>query len=407
MTGRSDPGRTGRYAQQPTGYFAFIPAKLPFSPSIRYDEDLQLLLSNADRAIGHLDALADLLPNPDLFIQMYVRKEALWSSRIEGVTQASLSDFIQEETRSRSRIVPAEIAEVLNYVKAMNHGLERLKTLPLSNRLIREIHGVLLQGVRGSQWQPGEFRHSQNWIGAGGGANLASAVFVPPPPAEMEQSLNDLELYLHRGSQEPILVKAGLIHYQFETIHPFLDGNGRMGRLLVAFYLYQQKVLTRPLLYLSAYIDANKEEYYARLQTVRDEGNLESWLEYFLTAVWRVAEAASTTGKELLRLRERDRQKISDVSPHSALGIRLLDDLFRSPIIEVNDAREWLGISYPSANKIVGSLTDVGILKEITGQGRNRLFAYEEYLQIMDEGLKVSPGDQEKPTDSVVDDMTI
>ena len=235
----------------------------------------------ADQAIGRLDSSAEMIPNPDLFVGMYVRKEAVLSSQIEGVTQASLSEVLGHEVRHRRHSVPPDIVEVLNYADAMNHALDRVKTLPLSNRLLREVHQHLVKGVRGSEITPGDFRTTQNWIGPPG-CDLNGAVFVPPPPNVMMDPLGDLERYIHEHPLTPTLVQAGLIHYQFETIHPFLDGNGRMGRLLVVFFLCQKMVLKRPLLYISEFFKAYKDEYYERLQAVRDAGNIEDWLKFFL-----------------------------------------------------------------------------------------------------------------------------
>lgn len=272
--------RAGQYIKQITGYSAFIPKPLPPDPSVNIDGELLTLLSEADQALGRLDGSADILPNPDLFVSMYVRKEAVLSSQIEG-TQASLANVLEYEAGIRPRGLPGDVAETVNYIRAMNRGLARLEELPVCNRLLKEIHGVLLQGVRGNEKSPGEFRRSQNWIGPPGG-NLATAFFVPPPPYEMEHAMGDLELYIHQDTQTPILLKCGMVHAQFETVHPFLDGNGRLGRLLITFLLCQQGVLKRPLLYLSAYFKQYRDEYYERLQEVRVSGDWERWLKFFL-----------------------------------------------------------------------------------------------------------------------------
>ena len=377
--------RTGFYTLQPQGYRAFSPAKLPFDPSAQFDEELQFILSKADQAIGRLDSSADMIPNPNLFVGMYLRKEAVLSSQIEGVTQASLSEVLENEARPR-RAVRGDIAEVFNYVEAMDYALERVATIPLSNRLIRESHERLMKGVRGSEKAPGQFRTTQNWIGPPG-CDIATALFVPPPPDVMSKALGDLEHYIHVQSLTPILVRAGLIHYQFETIHPFLDGNGRIGRLLVVMYLCQSGVLKKPLLYLSEFIKTHKEEYYDRLQDTRDTGNIEGWLKFFLTAVWRVSEAAAETAQQVLSLREAHRKTILEAHPGSAYGVQLLDSLFQRPYIRVNGVARDLKISYPTANNLVGSLNKHGILKEITGQERNRMFAYRGYIEILEQGL--------------------
>ncbi len=380
--------RTGTYLKQPQGYGAFYPAKLPFDPSVQYDEELQFILSMADQAIGRLDSSADMIPSPDLFVGMYVRKEAVLSSQIEGVTQASLSEVLENEARPR-KVMPEDIAEVLNYAHAMSYALDRLETLPLSNRLIREAHERLMAGVRGSEKSPGQFRTSQNWIGPPG-SDIATAVFIPPPPDVMSTALGDLERYIHESSLTPVLVKAGLLHYQFETIHPFLDGNGRIGRLLVVLYLREKRVLKRPLLYLSEFIKSHKGEYYDRLQAARDSGQIEEWLKFFLTAIWRVSHAAAETARQVLSLRETHRREVIEAHPGSAYGVQLLDYLFQRPFLTVNDAARHLRVSYPTANGLVKSFTARGILKETTGQGRNRLFIYGAYMEILERGLSTT-----------------
>ena len=385
--------RTGVYQKQPQGYRAFYPAKLPFNPSVQYNEELQYILSMADQAIGRLDSSADMIPNPELFVGMYVRKEAVLSSQIEGVTQASLSEVLENEVRPR-KAIPEDIVEVLNYVEAMNYALERVETLPLSNRLIREAHERLMNGVRGSEKSPGQFRTTQNWIGPPG-SDIATALFIPPPPDVMSAALGDFEFYIHESSLTPVLVTAGLLHYQFETIHPFLDGNGRIGRLLVVLYLCQKGVLKRPLLYLSEFIKSHKEEYYDRLQTARDTGDVEGWLKFFLTAIWRVSEAAAKTAQQVLSLREAHRKEILEAHPSSAYGVQLLDYLFQSPFTTVNNVARYLGVSYPTANDLVASFATHGVLKEMTGQGRNRLFMYHEYIEILEQGLSTT-----QPTES-------
>lgn len=388
MTAGNIAHRTGRYIQQ-DHYRAFIPTTLPFSPPLQYDDELVDLLSKADQAMGRLDAAADMLPNPDLFVQMYIRKEALLSSKIEGVTQASLSEVVEQEARRSNRMLPPDVAEVLNYVRAMNYGLEQLTNLPLSNRLMRDIHAHLLENVRGGEKSPGEWRRTQNWIGPAN-SDLNTAVFVPPPVFEMDLAMADLERYLHDPSPAPILIKAGLAHYQFETIHPFLDGNGRMGRLLVVFYLCERKVLTRPLLYLSAYVNVHKEEYYDRLQAARDNGDLENWIRFFLTAIWKVAQAAAKTAHDILELRETYRARITKEVSNSLIGIRFLDALLASPVIWVSKAADLLGVSFPTANSLVHAFSTLGILREVTGQSRNRLFVFSDYLDLMERGLDIT-----------------
>ena len=389
--------RTGQYHNQPLGYEAFYPAKLPFSPPVQYDDELQFTLSMADQAIGRLDSSADMIPSPDLFVGMYIRKEAVLSSQIEGVTQASLSEVLENEVRHHRRGIPEDITEVLNYVEAMNYALDRVKTLPLSSRLIREAHERLMKGVRGSEKDPGQFRTTQNWIGPPG-CSIENALFIPPPPDVMSTALGDLERYIHEPSLTPELVKAGLLHYQFETIHPFLDGNGRIGRLLVVFYLCQKKVLKRPLLYLSEFIKAYKDEYYDRLQAVRETGRIEEWLKFFLTAIWRVSEAAAETARQVLALREAHRKEILEARPGSTYGLQFLDSLFQRPFVRVNHVAEDLGVSYPTANNLVGLFTAHGVLREVTGQGRNRLFMYHGYIDILEQGLSIVQPNESGPS---------
>ncbi|MGH7863193.1 MAG: Fic family protein, partial [Candidatus Dormibacteraceae bacterium] len=306
---RSNLVRSGRLILQPAGYRAFIPNPLPPDPPLALDDEILDLLSRADLALGRLDGSTEILPNPDMFVAMYVQQEAVLSSQIEG-TQASLVDVLEYQTTATRRKLPEDVGEVVNYVAAMNHGIARLTELPLSLRLIREIHAKLLSGVRGADRDPGEFRRSQNWIGAAG-VSLDQAYYVPPPPVDMEQALGDLEKFLHDPRPVPPLVRCGLAHAQFETIHPFLDGNGRVGRLLITFLLVQQGVLRRPLLYLSLYFKQHRNEYYDRLQAIRTQGDWEAWLRFFLRGVGEVATQATETARKILRLREEHRRLIS------------------------------------------------------------------------------------------------
>ena len=389
MVDRGNPGRTGSYLRQPGGFSSFVPTKLPYDPPLALDEETLYLLSVADQAIGRLDAAAGILPNPELFVGMYVAKEAVLSSQIEGVTQASLAEVLEYNARGESRRGRRDIDEVGNYVTAMNYGLERVNALPLSARLLREIHSLLLRQVRGDDMRPGEFRTTQNWIGAPG-ATLATATFVPPPPGEMMEAIGDLERYMHDDTPVPVLIKTGLIHCQFETIHPFLDGNGRMGRLLAVFYLCNRGVLRRPLLYLSQFFQANKDEYYQRLQAVRDFADVEGWVKFFLTATWKVSEAAASTAHSILLLRETHRNLIQDSpSASSPRALDLLDNLFKAPYMTVTGVAGEMEVSYPTANSLVSSLVRLGILEEVTGRGRNRIFRYTPYLDLMDRGLDV------------------
>jgi Fic family protein len=373
--------RAGRYIRQPTDYRAFIPAPLPPNPPINLGPELQVLLSQADRALGRLDGCIKTLPNPNLFVYMYVRKEAVFSSQIEG-TQSSLQDVLDAEAKILAAHRPQDVDEVVNYVRAMNHGLKRLDALPVSVRLIREIHAELLRNVRGSHLTPGDLRTSQNWIGPGG-CTLNEATFVPPPPSEVAQHLGDLEKFLHTDARLPLLVKIGLAHVQFETIHPFLDGNGRVGRLLISFLLCEQRVLLKPVLYLSHYFKRHRQMYYDRLQAVRDAGAWEAWLDFFLTGVKEVSEQATETVRQILSLRERHRLVITDSLGRAAgNGHRVLDHLYEHPTVSVSDIKKLIGTTYPAANDLVARLEEQEILREITGQARNRRFRYQSYIDL-------------------------
>ncbi len=378
------PARAGRYVTQPAGYRAFIPAPLPPTPLVQLVGDLQRSLSEADRALGRLDGSVLTLPNPDLFVFMYVRKEAVLSSQIEG-TQSSLQDLLAAEAHILGESLPRDVDEVVNYVRAMNHGLARLAELPVSVRLIREIHTELLRGVRGLTLTPGELRRSQNWIGPGG-CTLAEATFVPPPPAEVPISLGALETFLHDRDDIPLLIKIGLAHAQFETIHPFLDGNGRVGRLLITFLLCERAALHKPVLYLSHFLKRHRQAYYDHLQAVRDNGNWEGWLNFFLRGVAEVSVQAAETARKILELREAHRRNITDHLGRAAgNGHRVLERLYERPIMSVSDVRKLLGTTFAGANQIVQRLVDLKILAEITGQARNRRFRYDAYVRLFDE----------------------
>lgn len=382
--------RAGRYVRQPTGYRAFIPKPLPPNPPVEVSGSLQTLLSQADFALGRLDGAILTLPNPDLFVFMYVRKEAVFSSQIEG-TQSSLQNLLAAEARLFDPDTPGDVNEVINYVRAMNYGLERLATLPVSVRLIKEIHVELMQSVRGGKLTPGELRTGQNWIGPAG-CTLSEATFVPPPPHEVPQALTDLERFLHAQDDMPVLIRVGLAHAQFETIHPFLDGNGRIGRLLITFLLVEKGLLRKPVLYLSHYFKQHRTEYYDRLQAVRDTGDWEGWLEFFLRGVAKVSEEATQTAAAILRMREEYRAKITErLGRAAANGHRIMDKLFEHPIITVATVREWLGITQAGANQIVSRLEGIGLLREITGYARNRRFRFEPYLRLFEDPEEVRP----------------
>ena len=344
------------------------------------DKELTRLLSDADRALGRLDGAASILPNPDLFVAMYVRHEAVLSSQIEG-TQSTLEDLLEFEADRNRPFQPKDIEEVVNYVAAMNHGLRRLETFPLSLRLLREVHGKLLKGVRGGKRQPGEFRTSQNWVGPPG-STLNDAQYVPPPPHEMREALNDLERFLHDRSTFPVLIHCGMAHAQFETIHPFLDGNGRVGRLLITLLLCEREVLQLPLLYLSYYLKAHRAQYYDRLMAIRHDGDWEGWLKFFLRGVFEVSQAATAVSRAIVDLREEHRKLISEQFTGAANGLKLLDYLFEHPLVDVHGAKDHLGCSYPTANSLVAELRDAGIIEEVTGKQRNRIFTYRVYTDL-------------------------
>lgn len=378
-TPKSD--RAGRYVRQPSGYSAFIPRQLPPEPALNFDDEMQTLLSRADRALGRLDGSIQTLPNPDLFVLMYIRKEAVLSSQIEG-TQSSLADVLEVEASVFDPHHPSDVGEVLNYVAAMNYGLKRLENLPLCIRLVKEIHNELLHDVRGREKNPGEVRKSQNWIGPGG-CTLQTATFVPPPPHEVMNALGDLETFMHSSVHLPALVKIGLIHAQFETIHPFLDGNGRVGRLLITFLLMQNEILLKPVLYISHYFKRNRTEYYERLQAVRDRGEWEAWIKFFLAGIATVSLEATETARAIVGLRERHRSLVTERFGRAAgNGLIILETLFRSPIVTVGSVQKRLGITYPPANGLVQRFVDAGILFEVTGQERYRIYQYSPYINL-------------------------
>jgi len=373
--------RAGVYQRQAGGYRAFIPAPLP-PPDLHLDRALQRLLSEADTAVGRLDGSVQTLPNPDLFVLMYVRKEAVLSSQIEG-TQSSLHDLLAAEAEALgAERIARDVDEVISYVRAMRHGLDRLAALPLSTRLVREIHAHLMDGVRGGHLTPGELRTSQNWIG-GPGMSINGASFVPPPPHEVPRAMSDLERYLHAADDLPFLLRVGLVHAQFETIHPFLDGNGRVGRLLITLLLCERAVLSQPVLYLSIYLKRNRLEYYDRLQRIRDHGDWEGWLTFFLRGVAEVSDEARETARRIIQMREEHRALVTArLGRGAATAHRVLESLYGQPIVAVKELVERLGITMAAANNVVARLEAEGLLREITGQRRNRRFRYEPYVAL-------------------------
>jgi Fic family protein len=345
------------------------------------DSELQALASRADVAIGRLDGAIRIIPDPDLFVLQYVRREAVLSSQIEG-THASLMDVLEYEAQVERAETRVDVAEIINYIAAMNRGLSLLPTLPLSRRLLCEVHAVLMKCVRGGEPHktPGEVRRSQNWIGGG---SPATARFVPPPPDLVDEAFANLENFLHDPQPMPPLIKAGIAHAQFETIHPFLDGNGRIGRLLITFWLVEQGILQRPLLYTSLYFKEHRDEYADRLQAIRDEGAWEEWLGFFLDGVAQVATEATDIVTRILELREHDRARIgSGLGRRSGNALALLDELFKRPVVTAKAVEHTLGVSQPTASALVHQLEDIGILGETTGRQRNRVFAYRDYLAL-------------------------
>ncbi len=380
--------RAGKVIKTLRGYKAFIPSSLPPKPAIQIDDEMQMLLSTADRKLGRLDGITRILPNPELFLAMYVKKEAVLSSQIEG-TQASLVDVIATPEESKKReTVKSGVKDVVNYVRAMNYGLHRLQELPLCLRLIREIHGVLLADVRGSDKNPGEFRKSQNWIGPQG-CTLETATFVPPPVDEMLTAMNELEKYIYDDSYVPSLIKIAIIHAQFETIHPFLDGNGRVGRLLIAFWLCQQEILSQPLLYLSYFFKMNRTEYYDRLMNVRLHGQWEEWIKFFLNGVAVVSDEATNSASAIIKLKSQYTECISHSAANSTQAQRLLDYLFENPIVTRADVVDELGITSPTAGSLLSSFCALGILWDATPQKqRGKKYYFQEYLDILEKGTE-------------------
>ena len=374
-------GRAGQYIRQVSGYSAFLPTPLPPEPPLQMDDETLALISRADRALGRLDGSIQTLPAPDLFVFMYIRKEAVFSSQIEG-TQSSLDDVLEAEAQVFNPQRPGDVNEVLNYVKALRFGLERLSKLPVSVRLIREIHERLLEGGRGMEQNPGELRNTQNWIGPPG-STLNEAIFIPPPPNAVPQALGQLESFLHQTDPMPSLIKIGLAHAQFETIHPFLDGNGRMGRLLITFLLFERKILHQPVLYLSHHLKRYRNQYYDLLQNIRDNGNWEDWIKFFLSAVAEVSQEATQTARRIVSLREEHRRIITENFGRTAAnGIKVLEQLFLHPIISVNDLAKQTNISFTAANQLMRRFIEHQILTEMTGHTRNRQFRYRPYIDL-------------------------
>jgi len=362
-------------------YKSFVPACLPPNPAIELDNATVELLVKANKQIALLEGIAQRIPNVNLFVSMYVRKEALMSSQIEG-TQATLEDVLDpmlEENTNRP------VGDVINYIKATEFSVNRLKELPLCNRLIKEAHGVLMSGVRGQEKNPGEFRHSQNWIGAAD-STLNTASFVPPSPEDMIQAMSDLEKYVNATDELDVLIRVALIHYQFETIHPFLDGNGRIGRLLITLFLMEQNVLTTPALYISYFLKKNRIEYYDRMTEVRNKDNYEQWVKFFLQATYESAKDATEAIDKLNALHNKNCAVIEKMGRSAKTAMKLFTYLETNPIIDIQKTAKDLGIAFNTISSAVKHLCDANILEQTSDQSRNRAFAYKEYLDILREG---------------------
>ena len=376
--------RAGTYKKNLSGKMAFnsfVPAVLPPNPPIELNNEIVEILVKANRQITLLEGISSRIPNIDLFISMYVRKEALMSSQIEG-TQATFEDVLDPMLENNTN---RPVGDVVNYIKATDFAINRLKELPLCNRLIKEAHKVLLAGVRGQNKCPGEFRHSQNWIG-GAGSTLQNARYIPPSVEDMQQAMSDLEKYINAEDNLDVLIRAGLIHYQFETIHPFLDGNGRIGRLLITLFLMEQNVLTTPALYISYFLKKNRIEYYDRMSEVRLKGNYEQWIKFFLEAVYESAKDAVETIDKLTALHDKNCAKITNLGRRAKNGMRVFEYLESNPIIEIKKTSQELDIAFNTISSVIKDLINIGVLEQTSTQSRNRTFAYKEYLEILKEG---------------------
>lgn len=371
--------RSGEYISNLNGeamYKSFRPAPLP--PIIDIDNEMVSLLTGATKALATLDALSSYIPNMNLFVSMYVRKEALLSSQIEG-TQATLEDVLDPLIEKNAN---QNVADVVNYIKATEFALERMNTLPLCNRLIKETHEVLMSGVRGQEKNPGEFRTSQNWIGASG-SSLKNAHYIPPNPEDMVNAMSDLEKYINSDDSLDLLIQASLLHYQFETIHPFLDGNGRVGRLLITLFLMEKKVLNSPALYISYYLKKNRIEYYDRMSEVRNKDNYEQWVKFFLNAIKESAEESVDAIKKLSVLHDSNIEKINAMGRAAKNAKAVFDYLEQNPIIDIGKTAEELNLAFSTVSLAVNRLVDAGVLIQTNNANRNRVFAYEDYLAIL------------------------
>lgn len=372
--------RAGQFETQPGGYSVFVPASLneldiklePFVP----------LLSRADRALARLDLATEFLPNPELFVSMYVRKEAVLSAQIEG-TQASMNDLLDHEAGASPTKRRDDVREIQNYISALRYGVDRLEQLPISTRLLREVHRRILRGVRGHRRNPGEIRKNQNWIGPPG-SSIEEATYIPPPANRLADLLSDLVTFIHADERYPILIRSALVHQQFESIHPFWDGNGRVGRLLVTLMFIDDGTLAQPTLYLSDYFKRYRQRYYEALQGIHERDALEEWIEFFLRGVHKVAEDGTETARNILSLMDRHRDLVSTFDT-TGNGQRLLEALFETPVVTVRQVQDKIDRSYPVANRLVAQFEEHGLLDEVTGQQRNRRFRYAPYLDLFGE----------------------
>ncbi len=382
-------GNTGTYEITVVGgeqVRAFIPHPLPPSPALEISSTSQRLLEQATLAVGRLDSISLLLPDPNIFLYAYVRREAVLSSQIEG-TQSSLADLLLFELAQAPGVPFDDVMEVSSYVAALEHGMARLRDgFPLSNRLLREMHQVLLARGRGSDKSPGEFRRSQNWIG---GTRPGNAFFVPPPPDQVQACMAALEQFIHDDQAPyPVLIKAALAHVQFETIHPFLDGNGRIGRLLIAFILHHGQILSKPLLYLSLYFKQHRSEYYRLLDIVRTTGDWEAWVDFFLMGVTSTASNAVDTAQRLVALFKEDTSRVQSMGRGGLSALRVYGALCERPVMTLNELSAHTGLSFPAVSKSINGLQNLDIVRELTGGQRNRVFAYDRYLAILNEGME-------------------
>ena len=378
--------RAGSYKTNLSGeaaYQSFLPAPLPPNPPIELDAETIGLLIKANKQLALLEGLATRIPNVSLFVSMYVRKEALMSSQIEG-TQATLEDVLDPLLDENSN---RDVADVINYIKATDYAIARRRELPLCNRLIKETHDVLMQGVRGQEKNPGEFRTSQNWIG-GAGSTIKTARYIPPTAQDMEEAMSDLEKYYHTDNGLDVLVRAALIHYQFESIHPFLDGNGRIGRLLITLYLMEKGVLTTPALYISYFLKQNRIEYYDRMTEVRNKDNYEQWVKFFLRAIYESAEDATNTIDKLTALHDKNVALIGGMGRGAKTAMRLFAYLESNPIIEIQKTAAALDMAFNTVSSAINRLSQAGILHQSNDASRNRIFACSDYLEILRGGTQ-------------------